>query len=55
MGEKNGRNNFFGNKQIVGAKDFGEKKAVKVRKTVFYNHTNIVTKKCGKNRAKQFF
>ena len=30
------------------AKNFGKKSSDKVRKNVFYIHTNIVTKKCGK-------
>jgi len=54
MGEKNARNNFYRNTRIVRAKNVGKKSTEKVRKTVFYIRTNIVTKNGGKN-AKQFF
>ena len=45
MGGKNARNNFSRNTRIVQEKKLGKKSTEKVRKTFFYIHTNIVTKK----------
>ena len=56
MGGGNARNNFSRNTRIVRGKNIGKKNRLKkVRKEVLYIHTNIVTKKWGEKRAKQFF
>ena len=47
MGGKNARNYFSRNTLIVRGKMLVKKSSEKVRKTFFYFHTNIVTKKWG--------
>ena len=55
MGKKNARNNFSKNTRISQAKNDGKNRLDKVRKHVFYKHTNIVTKKWEKIARKFFF
>jgi len=56
MGGKKARNNFSRNARMMRTKKCCEKnRSEKLRKNVFYMHTNIVTKKWGEKRAKQFF
>ena len=47
IGGKSARNYFSSNTRIVRAKKLRKKSSQKVRKHVFYIHTNIVTKKWG--------
>jgi len=54
MGGKNARNNFSRNTPIGRAKNVGKKSSQKVRKGVFYIHTNIVTKKWRGNAQNNF-
>jgi len=54
MGGNNARNNFSRNTHIVRAKKVGEKIVAKLRKNVFYIHTNIVFKKWGKKARNNF-
>jgi len=54
-GEKNARNNFSRITRIVGAKNVGKKIVSKVRKYVFYTHTNIVAKKWGEKKRETIF
>jgi len=56
MGGKNARNNFSRNTPIERAKNLGQKnRRKKVRKNVFYSHTNIVTKKWGGKKRETIF
>jgi len=55
MGGKNARNNFSRNTRIVQEKKLGKNSTEKVRKTFFYIHTNIVTKKWGDKTSKTIF
>jgi len=49
MGGQNERNNFSRNTRIVREKNVGKKyRLKKVRKNVFYIHTNTMTKKWGR-------
>jgi len=53
---ENARNNFSRNTPIVREKYIVEKNCwKKVRKQVFYIHTNIVTKKLGKRTRETIF
>ena len=55
MGGKNARNNFSRNTKLVRSKNVGKNRRKKVRKTFFYIHTNIVTKKWGEQNARNNF
>jgi len=56
MGGKKRENNFFSrNTRISQAKNNEKKSFEKVRKHVFYKHTNIVKKNRGKKARKNFF
>ena len=55
MGGKNAKKNFSRNTQISNQSTMEKNRLEKVRKLVFYKHTNIVTKKWGeKTREKTF-
>ena len=54
MEGKKPRNNFYRSTRIVRAKNVGTKIVGKSAKKRFYIHTNIITKKWGEKRAKQF-
>ena len=54
--KKNARNTFFRNTRIVRAKNVGKKYPLKkVRKNIFYIHTNIVIKKWGDKTSETIF
>ena len=56
MGGENERNNFSRNTRIVRAKNVGKKYRLnKVRRYVFYIHTNILTKNGGKKTRETIF
>ena len=56
MGEKTRETFFSRNTRIVRAKNVGEKDCrKKLRKTFFYIHTNIVTKKWGEKTRETIF
>ena len=54
MGGKTREKNFSRNTRISLAKKMEKNRLEKVRKQVFYKHTNIVTKNRGKTREKNF-
>ena len=54
MGGKNARKFFSRNTRISRIINDGKKRLEKVRKHVFYKHTNIVTKKWGEKREEKF-
>jgi len=56
MGVKKREKNFSKNTRLGYPKNVGKNLLKKVRKHVFYKHTNIVTKKMGeKKREKKIF
>jgi len=55
MRGKNARNNFSRNTRIVRAKKLEKNRRKKVRKTFFYIHTNIVTKKWWEKKRETIF
>ena len=46
---------FTRNTRISRTKNDGKNRQEKVRKHVYYKHTNIVTKKWGEKNARKFF
>ena len=56
IGAKKRAEQFFQKlNEKCGQKMLGKNRRKKLRKKVFYIHTNIVSKKWGKKRSKQFF
>ena len=55
MGGKNAQNNFSRNNNSASKKVWEKKRFKKVRKHVFYIHTNIVTKKWGEKKRETIF
>ena len=55
MGGKNARNNFSRNTNSASKKCWEENRRKKVRKTFFYIHRNIVTKKWGEKNSRNNF
>ena len=55
MGGENAKKNFSRNTQISQPNNDGKNHLEKVRKLVFYKHTNIVTKKWGEKTREKIF
>ena len=55
MGGKTREKIFSRNTDFASKQHWKKNRLEKVRKHVFYKHTNIVTKKLGEKNAKKFF